>query len=379
MPDIYLDNASTTATDPRVLDAMLPYFSEKYGNPHSNHKKGKEAKIAVDNAREIIAKILNCRESEIVFTDSATEANNLAILGIARANMDQGKHLITSKIEHSSVRAPLQQLEKEGFEVTWLNVDSEGFVSLEELENAIRPNTILVSIMHANNEIGTIEPIAEIGEICEKHKTIFHTDAAQTAGYLNLDVQKLNIDLMTINGSKIYGPKGIGALYIKRELQIRPIIFGGAHEKGLRAGTHNVPGIVGLAKALELVQEEKDRENQNLEKLRNKLMEALLTKIKGANLNGPKDNRLPNNLNISIPDVDADRLLLILDEAGIYVSTGSACSTGEAQPSETLKAIGLPQNKVHSSIRFSLGKKTTETDIDYVIETLPKIIEKMQG
>ncbi len=377
-PEIYLDHASTTYTDPRVLNAMLPFFSEKYGNPESHHKKGKQSLIALDQARETVAKILNCRESEIIFTGSATEANNLAIFGIAKANLQKGKHLITSRFEHSSVRLPFQQLEKEGFEVTWLDIDSDGFVKIDQLKKALRKDTTFVSIMHANNEIGTIQDVAEIGKICRSNSTIFHTDSAQTAGFLSLNTQELNVDLMTLNSSKIYGPKGIGSLYVKKGTKIAPLIYGGGHEKGLRAGTHNVAGIVGFAKALELVQQEKEEENERLEKLRDKLIESLLTKIPSAKLNGSLTNRLPNNANISIPEVDSQNLMLLLDEAGIYVSTGSACSTGESKPSETLKAIGLPQDKIHSSIRLSLGKRNTEADIDYVIEILPEIVKRLQ-
>lgn len=386
MPTIYLDHAAATYTDPRVLEAMLPYFSEIYGNAESHHQQGKASLIAIDQARETIAKILNCRENEIFFTGTATEANNLAIFGTIKANerAAQAKnkkttHLVTSTIEHSSVRVPFEKLQEEGHEVTWLTVDKYGLVNSVELEKAIRPDTILVSIMYANNEIGTIEPIKEIGEICRKHKVLFHTDACQIAGTTNLDTQELNIDLLTINASKIYGPKGVGLLYIKKDTPIEPIIYGGTHERGIRAGTHNVPNIVGMAKALELVQQEKDTENTRLTKLRDKLIKAILEKVPDCNLNGHPTKRLPNNVNITFEGINAQELMLHLDEAGIYVSTGSACNVGTFKASPVLMAIGLPLKNVHSTIRMSLGKKTTETDIDYVIETLPKIIEKMRN
>lgn len=379
MPEIYLDHASTTYTNPHVLEAMLPYFSEKYGNPEALHKKGKEALIALDTARETIAKILNCRYSEIYFTGSATEANNLAIFGVARANKNKGRHLITSAIEHSSVREPFKKLEQEGFEVDYLEVDKEGFISPEDLAKTIRTDTTFGSLMHANNEIGTIEPIAEFGEICHSHGVPFHTDAAQTAGSQNLDIERLKVDLMTINGSKIYGPKGVGALFVRKDTPIEAIIYGGGHEKGLRAGTHNIGGIVGLAKALELIQAEKENENVRLTELRDQLINGLLTRIPEASLNGPREKRLPNNVNILIPGVSAHELLLHLDEAGIFVSTGAACTIGTTKPSNTLRAIGLSREHLHSSIRMSLGQQTSEKDIEYVIATLPKIVEKMLG
>lgn len=379
MPEIYLDHASTTYTDPRVLEAMLPYFSEKYGNPETLYKKGKEALIAVDNARETIAKILNCRYSEIYFTGSATEANNLAIFGVARANQKKGCHLITSTIEHSSVREPFKKLEQEGFEVSYLEVDKEGFISAEALKKSLRPDTTFVSIMHANNEIGTIEPIADFGAICRSYGIPFHTDAAQTAASQNLDVEALQVDLMTINASKIYGPKGVGALFVRKNTPIEAIIYGGSHEHGLRAGTHNVPGIIGLAKALELVQAEKENENARLTKLRDQLINGILTRIPEASLNGSRKNRLPNNINIVIPGISAHELLLHLDEAGIFVNTQAACKVGVDHTSFVLRAIGLPREHLHSSIRMSLGQQTTEKDIEYVIATLPKIVEKMLG
>lgn len=376
--EIYLDHAATTPTDPRVLEAMLPYFTEIYGNAESNHKQGKKSLIAIDNARETIAKILNCRASEITFCGTATEANNLAIFGTVKANKSKGEHLITSKIEHSSVRGPFTRLEEEGYEVTWLDVDQNGLVNPADLEKAIRPDTILVSIMYANNEIGTIEPIKVLGEICRKHTTLFHTDACQAAGVCDLNVESIHVDLMTLNASKIYGPKGIGVLYVKKNTPIEPIIFGGSHENGLRAGTHNTPNIVGMAKALELIQQEKDQENPRLIKLRDKLIHGLLKKIPGTHLNGHPTLRLPNNASITFDDINSAELMLLLDENGIYVSTGSACNVGTKRPSNTLRAIGLSPDKVHSTIRFSLGKITKEEDVDYVLEILPEIVAKLR-
>jgi len=388
-PQIYLDHASTTPLDPKVLKAILPYFSEKYGNPESLHEKGKEALIAIDNARETVAKFLNCRSREIIFCGTATEANNLAIFGTARANKDKGDHLITTKIEHSSVTEPFKQLEKEGFKVTYLDVDNEGFVNPEDVARALTPKTTLVSIMYANNEIGTIEPIKKIGRILARHKAYFHTDACQAVGVESLDTKALNLDLMTLNSSKIYGPKGVAALYIKRGTKIRPLIYGGMHEFNLRAGTHNTPAIVGFAKALELIHKNKENARARQTTLRDKLITQLLQKIPRSHINGPKPNpnpktktgthRLPNNINITIKGINAQEAVLHLDDAGIFVSTGSACKMGTPSPSNTLKAIGLPRPQTLATLRITLGKTTTEKEIDHVIRALPKIIEKLRN
>lgn len=367
-PQIYLDNAASTPMDPKVLKAMLPYFTEKYGNPEALHSKGKESLIAIDDARETVAKILNCRPREIIFCGTATEANNLAIFGTARTNKDKGRHLITTKIEHSSVRRPFEQLEKEGFSVTYLDVDKEGFVNPDDIRKALTPKTTLVSVMYANNEIGTIEPIKEIGKILQNHQAYFHTDACQIPGVETLDTKALQVDMMTLNGSKIYGPKGIGVLYVKKDAKIEPIIFGSTHEYNLRAGTHNTPNIVGFAKALELIVKS---DNKKITKLREKLIRGLLGRLSRAHLNGPADHRLPNNINITIPGTHAQEILLQLDEAGICVSTGAACTTGTEKPSKTLEAIGLPKKEILSSLRITLGKQTTEKDIDYVIKKFP--------
>ena len=378
MKEIYLDHASTTYTDHQVLEAMMPYFSEKYGNPESLHSKGKEALIATDNARETVAKILNCRPSEIIFTGSCTEANNLAIFGIARASKEKGKHLITSAIEHSSVRMPFQKLEQEGYAVTYIQANNEGFINPQDIEVAINPKTALVSIMHANNEIGTIQQIKEIGEICKKHNIPFHTDAAQTASSLSLDTQALNVDSLSLNASKIYGPKGVGALYIKKGTPIEAIIYGGTHEFNLRAGTHNTAGIIGLAKALELAQAHKEEENKRLNTLQDLLITGILNNIPNSTLNGPRENRLPNNISITIPNINSQELMLHLDEAGICISSGAACNIGTAKPSPTLIAIGLSKDELHSSIRLSLGKINTEEDINYTIEKLTTICHHLR-
>lgn len=374
MKKIYFDNASTTPVDPRVLEVMLPFFTENYGNPESRHHLGKLAKIEVDNAREEIAKILNCRASEITFCGSATEANNLAILGYARNNKNKGKHLITSKIEHSSILEPFRQLEKEGFDITYLNVDKDGFVNPNDLKEAINDNTILVSIIYANNEIGTIEPISKLGEICATKNIIFHTDACQAAGAKSLDTKELNADMLTINGSKIYGPKGVGVLYVKREIDLEPIAFGGGQENGLRSGTQNVANIVGMGKALKIADEEREKNNQHLITLRDFLISELL-KIPNTRLNGSRTIRLPNNINITFTGIDAQRLILTLDDKGIYISAGSACNAGKGTPSKVLKSIELSDEEMTGTIRITLGKNTTAEDIQYTIDTFKEIIE----
>lgn len=364
--EVYLDYASTTPVDPRVLAEMVPYFSDEYGNPESRHQKGKKAKIAIDQAREIIAKILNCRESEIIFCGSATEANNLAIFGIIGS---KPAHFITTKIEHPSVLEPFKELERRGHKVTWLNVDQEGFISLKELEKSIQTDTKLVSIIYANNEIGTIQEIEKIAEICKNHSVPFHTDACQAAGSESLNTT--NIDLMTLNASKIYGPKGIGVLYCRRKIKLSPLILGGGQEHGLRSGTHNVPGIVGFAHALELAHKEPLKTA-----LRDKLIEELL-KIPNTKLNGPSTKRLPNNINITFEGIASSDLLLHLDNAGIYCSSGSSCGEGDEKASHVLLAIGLSEKQAKSSIRITLGKPTTEEEINYTIETLKTLTSKL--
>lgn len=379
MREIYLDNAATTYTEKEVLDAMLPYFYEDYGNPDSLHSKGIKAKEAIDNARRTIAKYLNCSPSEIIFTGSGTEANNIAILGVARANKRKGTHLITSEIEHSSVLKTFEHLEaQESFKVTYLKPDKNGIISPKELEKAITKETILVSLMYANNEIGTIQDIGKFGEICRDKKILYHTDACQANGTFALDTKKLKIDLMTINGSKVYGPKGIGALFIKKGTPIVPITFGGVQEMGLRSGTMNTANVIGLAKALEIAERVKSKENKKLSDLRDKLIKKLLEKIKGSKLNGDSVKRLPNNINISIPGINGKELLLHLSERGIYISTGSACTSTFQKASHVLMALGLSEELAESCVRITLGRKTTEADVNEVAKILPEIVSKIR-
>jgi cysteine desulfurase len=377
---IYLDNAATTYMDPRVRKEMEKYFEKEFGNPNSFHEMGLRARKAVEKSREKVAKILNARPEEIVFTGSGTESINLAIKGVARANRDKGKHIITSKIEHHAVLDTCGYLEKyEGFKVTYLDVDKYGLVNPKDLEKSIRKDTILITIMYANNEIGTIQPIGEIGKIARKRNIYFHTDACQAGGYLDINVKKLNVDLLTLNGSKIYGPKGTGILYIRSGTRIHPIIHGGGQEFGLRSGTENVPGIVGFAKALEIAQRERRKESKRLIKLRDKLIKGITTKIPKSFLNGHPTKRLPNNVNVSILDIEGEALLLYLNRNGIYASTGSACTSKSLDPSHVITAIGLPYEAAHGSIRFSLGRKTKEKDIDRVLDVLPRIVEKLRS
>ena len=384
--EVYLDNAATTKTDPRVLEVMLPYFSENYGNPSSMYKIGHEAKMVVDEAREKIAKTLGeVRPDEIIFTSGGTESDNMAILGAARKHKDKKKHIITSQIEHHAVLHPCEKLEKEGFEVTYLPVDRYGMVNPEGVKKFLREETVLVSVMYANNEIGTIKPISEIAEVIEEfrkeNKTpfpYFHTDACQAAGYLSLDVNKLGVDMLTLNGSKIYGPKGIGILYLRTGVKIEPLVFGGGQEKNLRSGTENIAGIVGLAKALEIVDEEKEKETERLLRLAEKLKNGMLERIDKTFLNGHPEKRLPNNVNMTILDIEGEALILHLDEFGIYTSTGSACTSASLDPSHVILALGLPYEAAHGSLRFAMGRYTKEEDIDYVLEKLPEVVENLR-
>ena len=386
---IYLDYAATTPVDPRVVKTMLPYFSQVYGNAGSLYQPGREAKAAIFKARETIAKILNCQPEEIFFTGSGTESDNLAIFGIVKANKTLGNHVIASNIEHPAVLVSCQQLAKEGFQVTFLEVDRDGILPLDVFKKEIREQTILISVMYANNEIGTIQPIEEMGriikEVREERKKkgsqvpiYFHTDACQAAGCFNLDVQKLGIDLLTLNGSKIYGPKGVGALYVKAGTKITPVIFGGGQEGGLRSGTENTPGIVGLAEALRISQKERKKESQREEKLRDYFIEGILKGISKVVLNGHPKKRLPNNVNVSILDIEGEAMLLWLDRYGIFASTGSACHSESLEPSHVLLALGRPYEFAHGSLRFTLGRKTTKEDIDYVLKTLPKVVKELR-
>lgn len=377
--EIYLDHSATTYLDPRVKKQMDKYFCEEFGNPGSFNTIGLRAKKAIAKARNGIANILGAKPNEIVFTGTGTESVNLAIKGVVRANKDKGKHIITTTIEHHAVLDTCEYLEKyEGFKVTYLEVDKYGSVTPEQVEKAIRKDTVLISVMYANNEIGTIEPIKEIGKIAKKHKVLFHTDACQAGCSQDLNVNNLNVDLMTLNGSKIYGPKGTGMLYIRKGVRIQPIIHGGGQERGLRSGTENVPGIVGLAKALELCQKEKEKENQRLIKLRDKLIKEITSKIPKTFLNGHPTKRLPNNANITILDIEGEAIMLYMNKYGICASSGSACTSKTLDPSHVIMAIGLPYEAAHGSIRFSIGSRTTEKDIDKVIKVLPGIVENLR-
>lgn len=385
--NVYLDHAATTPLDPRVLEVMLPYLKEKYGNPSSFHSIGKQAKDDLDDARDALASMLRARPDEILFTSGGTESDNLGILGYARANQKQGKHLITSTIEHHAVLEAMIHLEKkEGLEVTYLSPNKEGLVSPDQVAAALRPETILVSIMYANNEIGTIEPISEIGNVIQKYRQttgnawpVFHTDACQATGFLDLNVEKLHVDMLTLNGSKMYGPKGVGLLYVKRGIKLQPLQFGGPQERALRPGTENIAGVIGMARALELVQTDKEQESKRLCELRDMLIDGVIAKIPKVRVNGDRTQRLPNNVNISFMDVEGEALLLYLDATGIYASTGSACTSASLDPSHVILALGMPYEVAHGSLRFTLGHATTQDDIDYVLQTLPPLVEKLRS
>ena len=389
MNKIYLDNAATTPTDDKVLKIMQPYFSKISGNAGSLHQAGREANIAILQARKTIAQILNCKPQEVIFTGSGTESDNLAVLGVARANKKMGDHIITSNIEHHAVLYPCEQLEKEGFKVTFSKVDKDGILVLDSFKKSITDKTILVSVMYANNEIGTIQPIKEIGEIIREIKTdrikrgintpiYFHTDACQAAGYLDLDVQKLGVDLLTLNGSKIYGPKGTGVLFVKTGVKIDPIIFGGGQEGGKRSGTENIPGIIGLAEALKISQQKRKKESEREIKLRDYFIKEISKKVSKVVLNGSAHKRLPNNINISILDIEGEAMLLWLDKYGIYVSTGSACDSQSLEPSHVILALGRPYEYANGNLRFTLGRNTTKKDLDYVLKVLPKIVKELR-
>ena len=378
MEKIYLDNAATTPVRKEVVDAMLPYFTESFGNPSSVYQIAQMNKKAIDDARETIASVLGAKANEIFFTSGGSEADNWALKGIAYAHKAKGNHIITSKIEHHAVLHTCEFLEKNGFEVTYLDVDEYGMVHPEDVEKAIKDTTILISIMYANNEIGTINPIKEIGAIAKAHKIPFHTDAVQAVGQVRIDVNEQNIDLLSLSGHKINGPKGMGVLYIRRGLKIENLIHGGAQERGRRAGTENVPGIVGLAKAMELAYTDFDTKIEKMTKLRDKLIHGILQAIPYTKLNGHPTMRLANNSNIGVQYVEGESLLLLLDMNGIAGSSGSACTSGSLDPSHVLLAIGIPHEKAHGSIRFTLGSQNTEEEIDKVIEVMPGIVQRMR-
>ena len=378
MNKIYLDNAATTPVRKEVVDAMLPYFTESFGNPSSVYQIAQINKKAIDDSREAIAKVLGAQANEIFFTSGGSEADNWAIKGIAQAHKSKGNHIITSKVEHHAVLHTCEFLEKNGFEVTYLDVDEFGMVRPEDVEKAIKDTTILISIMYANNEIGTINPIKEIGAIAKAHKIPFHTDAVQAVGQVRIDVKDQNIDMLSLSGHKINGPKGMGILYIRRGLKLENLIHGGAQERGRRAGTENVPGIVGLAKAMELAYTDFEAKIEKMTKLRDKLIHGILEAIPYTKLNGHPTMRLANNSNIGVQYVEGESLLLLLDMNGIAGSSGSACTSGSLDPSHVLLAIGIPHEKAHGSIRFTLGTQNTEEEIDKVIEVMPGIVQRMR-
>jgi len=376
--NVYLDHAATTYVKKEVLDEMMPFFTQSFGNPSSIYKLGQENKRAVDLAKERIAKAIGATPNEIYFTAGGCEADNWVIKGIAFANMNKGNHIITTSIEHPAIINSCKFLEKHGFEVTLLGVDENGQVRLDELENAIKDNTILISVMFANNEIGTIQPIKEIAEIAKKHNVYFHTDAVQAVGSLRIDVKDLGVDMLSMSGHKFYGPKGIGALYIKKGTKIDSLIHGGGQEQGKRAGTENVPAIVGMGKAIELAYENFDETTNRIIALREKLINGVLNNIPHVRLNGHRTKRLPGNTNFSFSFIEGESLLLMLNMKGVAGSSGSACSSGSLDPSHVLLAIGLDHGTAHGSLRLTLGAETTEEDIDYVLGILPGIVEKLR-
>lgn len=376
---IYLDNAATTQVYPEVLEAMTPFFTEYYGNPSSIYTFAGKASEAVNKARSILAQGINARTDEIYFTGGGSESDNWALKATAEAYQDKGKHIITTKIEHHAILHTCEYLEKKGFEVTYLDVDEYGTVKLDELKKAIRPDTILISVMTANNEIGTIQPIAEIGAIAKEHGILFHTDAVQAFGHIPIDVETMHIDMLSASGHKLNGPKGIGLMYIRKGVKIRSFIHGGAQERQRRAGTHNVPGIVGFGKAAELAFADMDKRIDYETKLRDHLIERVLNEIPYARLNGERENRLPNNANFCFRFIEGESMLILLDQQKICASSGSACTSGSLDPSHVLLAIGLPHEIAHGSLRITLSEKTTKEEIDFTIDRLKEIIERLRG
>ena len=381
---IYLDHAGTTPTDPNVVEAMLPYFTQCYGNPSSIHTVGQEARFALDEARDQVAAVLNCRSREIVFTGGGTEADNEAIFGVATALQESGKHVVTSSAEHHAVLHACQHLETLGFEVTYLPVDSYGMVQPESVYNAVTGKTTLVTIMYANNEIGTVNPIADISQAIKRRagelgRTVaFHTDAVQAAGFLDLDVKTLGVDLMSLSGHKIYGPKGTGILFIRRTTPFLPLILGGGQERERRAGTENIPGIVGISAALEAANRQRLEHGAHCQALRDRIIEHITTQVPRVRLNGHPSQRLPNNVNFSFEGVEGEPVLLGLDMAGIAASSGSACSSGSLEPSHVLLALGQSAEVARGSLRITLGKYNSSEEVDYLLEKLPELIEKLR-
>ncbi|QHQ62022.1 cysteine desulfurase NifS [Anaerocolumna sedimenticola] len=376
---IYLDNAATTKTRPAVVEAMLPYFTESFGNPSSVYELATQNKKAVDEARGIIAKALNTEISDIYFTAGGTESDNWALKATAEAYASKGNHIITSRIEHHAILHTCEYLEKHGMEVSYIDVDENGLIKLDELKKAIRPTTILISVMFANNEIGTIQPIKEIGEIAKANNILFHTDAVQAFGQLAIDVNELNIDMLSASGHKLNGPKGIGFLYIRKGLKLKSFVHGGAQERHRRAGTENVPAIVGLGKAVEIAMETLEERQQKEIELRDKLIKRILSEVTYVRLNGHRTKRLPNNANFSFQFIEGESLLIMLDMQNICASSGSACTSGSLDPSHVLLAIGLPHEIAHGSLRLTLCEDNTEEEMDYVVEKIKEIVEKLRS
>lgn len=376
---IYLDNAATTKTRPEVVEAMLPYFTELYGNPSSVYDFATPSKQAVAAARETIAKSVGAKTNEIYFTAGGSESDNWAIKATAEAYRDKGNHIITSKIEHHAVLHTCQYLEKNGFEVTYLDVDENGVVKLEELKKAIRPTTILITIMFANNEIGTIQPVEEIGRLAKEHGILFHTDAVQAYGHLPINVDECHIDMMSASGHKINGPKGIGFLYIRTGVKIRSFVHGGAQERKRRAGTENVTGIVGLGKAAEIAMETMEARRKHESELRDYLIEQVMKEVPYTRLNGHRTNRLPNNVNFAFQFIEGESLLIMLDNKGICGSSGSACTSGSLDPSHVLLAIGLPHEIAHGSLRLTMSEENTKEEMDFVVESIKAIVDRLRN
>lgn len=374
-----MDHAATTAADPDVITAMLPYFRESFGNASSLHTLGQEAKKALENAREEVATLIGAKNDEMIFTAGGTESDNIAIQGVAHRNRKKGGHIITTKIEHPAVLNTCKHLEAQGFKVTYLPVDKDGLINAKDVESAIKEDTILITIMHANNEIGTIEPIEEIGKIAKKHSIPFHTDAVQSMGKIPVNVDKMNLDMLSISSHKIYGPKGVGALYIRNGVKLEPLVHGGGHEKGLRSSTENIPGIVGFGKACSLAKGKLETEMQRLTKLRDTLIDNILHNVEESYLDGHRTKRLPNNVNLRFSAIEGESLVLSLDAKGIAASTGSACSSKKLEPSHVLMAIGLNEVEAHGSLRLTLGRWNTKEEVEYVCGVLPEVVGRLRS
>ncbi|WP_071908005.1 cysteine desulfurase NifS [Methanobacterium congolense] len=375
---MYMDHSATSPVDPEVFEAMKPYFQEEFGNASTLYKLGRDGKRAMENARAQVASIIGAEPKDIIFTSGGTESDNIAIKGTVYKLKNKGRHIITSNIEHPAVHETCKYLEKNGFEVTYVPVGTDGLLKASDVEAAIRDDTILITVMHANNEIGTIQPIAEIGKIAHENGILFHTDAVQSVGKIPVDVNALNVDMLSISSHKLYGPKGIGALYIKKGVRLEPIIHGGGHERGLRPGTENVPAIVGFGKACQLAEENLDEESARLTRLRDKLVDAVLEQNEEAYLNGDREKRLPGNANFRFTGIEGESLILHLDFKGIAASTGSACSSTKLEPSQVLMAIGLEEVEAHGSLRISLGRENTEEDIDHAITSIKEVVDTLR-